>query len=46
MININGLVKLTTEDGINVLNIIFLEPNVLAAFEAWLAGLRSEGVDV
>lgn len=35
-----GDVVLTTEYGIEVTNRIVLEPEVLAAFEAWVARLR------
>ena len=36
-----GMVALSTENGLEVTNQIFLEPQVLIAFEEWLKTLRS-----
>jgi hypothetical protein len=36
-----GMVKLTTEDGISVTNIIYLEPEVIEALERYLAQVRA-----
>lgn len=34
---VNGMVRLTTEDGISVTNEIFLEPEVFQALVKWAA---------
>jgi hypothetical protein len=37
----SGMVKLTTSNGIADTNTIFFEPEVLAAFERWVADVRA-----
>lgn len=36
----NGMVKLTTSNGICDTNTVFMEPGVLASFERWLKEMR------
>lgn len=37
-----GMVVLTTEDGYGPTNTIYLEPEVVKAFELWLAHVRAK----
>jgi len=37
----DGMVKLTTEDGITTTNTIYLEPDILAAFMTWVSRLSA-----
>jgi hypothetical protein len=37
-----GMVKLTTEDGIEATNTIYLEPEVMAALQRWYTATRKK----
>ncbi len=38
-----GMVKLTTSDGLRDTNVVYMEREVLAAFERWLSAMRQNG---
>ncbi len=39
----NGMIKLTTDNGLGASNTIYLEPEVYRALELYVASLREEG---
>jgi len=40
-----GMVVLTTENGLGASNTIYMEPEVVAAFERWLERIRAVGAE-
>jgi len=40
-----GMIKLTTSDGINDTNTIYLEPDVFVSFERWCKRVRAEAAN-